>query len=89
MLLMRLYSILGPKWTLIAKNFPKRTANNVKNRQKQMLRRAQRMTRLTPGDAHALGFDATNIAQFSAGITSGVASVAAQPEADAVKSELP
>jgi hypothetical protein len=47
-LLMRLYSVIGPKWTLIGKSFPKRTANNIKNRQKQILRRAQRVTRIAP-----------------------------------------
>jgi hypothetical protein len=50
-LLIRLYQMVGPKWTLIAKHFPKRTPNNVKNRQKQMNRRAQRMNRLVPKDA--------------------------------------
>jgi hypothetical protein len=64
MLLMRLYSVIGPKWTLIAKSFPKRTANNIKNRQKQMLRRAQRVTRLAPRDPHLLGFDPVALAQL-------------------------
>jgi hypothetical protein len=43
-LLIRLFQTFGPKWTLIAKNFSKRTPNNVKNRQKQMKRRDQRIT---------------------------------------------
>jgi hypothetical protein len=46
LLLMRLHQVIGPKWTVIAKSFPKRTANNVKNRHKQLLRRVQRATRL-------------------------------------------
>jgi hypothetical protein len=89
MALMRLYSVLGPKWTLIAKNFPKRTANNVKNRQKQMLRRAQRMTRLTPGDAHSMGFDAAALAQLSVVATTGAPTGAAPADVEPVKSELP
>jgi hypothetical protein len=43
--LLRLYQAQGPKWTQIAKSFPKRTPNNVKNRQKQLLRRVQRLAR--------------------------------------------
>jgi hypothetical protein len=43
--LLRLYQMIGPKWTQLAKSFPKRTALNVKNRQKQLLRRAQRLAR--------------------------------------------
>jgi hypothetical protein len=58
LMLMRLYAAVGPKWTLIAHNFPKRTPNNVKNRQKQIQRRAQRMTRLPPKEAPGLQFDA-------------------------------
>jgi hypothetical protein len=82
MVLMRLYSVLGPKWTVIAKNFSKRTPNNVKNRQKQILRRAQRMARITPGDARTMGFDGAAIAQLSAAIAPGAnggAAADAQP----------
>jgi hypothetical protein len=45
--LTRLYQSLGPRWTAIANHFPKRTANNVKNRQKQLHRRAERVAALT------------------------------------------
>jgi hypothetical protein len=44
-LLIRLYSFIGPKWTVIAKQFESRSANNVKNRQKQLQRKLQRLTR--------------------------------------------
>jgi hypothetical protein len=89
MTLMRLFTILGPKWTLIAKNFPKRTANNVKNRQKQLLRRAQRMNRLTTSDARVIGFDTATIAQFTSGMTASAPGGAAPAAPQAVKSELP
>jgi hypothetical protein len=46
--LIQLYQLCGPKWSIIASHFPKRTANSVKNRQKQLLRRTQRMARLAP-----------------------------------------
>ncbi|KAH0788143.1 Myb-like DNA-binding domain containing protein [Histomonas meleagridis] len=41
-LLMKFYRLVGPKWSVIAKNFPNRTANNVKNHTKQFLRRTQK-----------------------------------------------
>jgi hypothetical protein len=44
-LLLRLYAVIGPKWTIIAKQFQARTANTIKNRQKQLQRRLQRLTR--------------------------------------------
>jgi hypothetical protein len=46
--LMQLYQGYGPRWTVIANHFPKRTPNNIKNRQKQLQRRSQRIARLTP-----------------------------------------
>lgn len=45
MQLIRLYQVVGPKWTIIARQFTKRTANNVKNRQKQIQRRMQKLNR--------------------------------------------
>jgi hypothetical protein len=62
-LLMRLYSAIGPKWTLIATNFP-RTANSIKNRETQILRSAQRVTRLNPSEPHLVGFDSIALAQL-------------------------
>jgi hypothetical protein len=44
--LIRLFQSVGPKWTSIAANFPKQTANNIKNRQKQLQRRAERVAAL-------------------------------------------
>jgi hypothetical protein len=44
-MLIRLYALAGPKWTVIAKQFQARSGNNVKNRQKQLQRRLQRLTR--------------------------------------------
>jgi hypothetical protein len=44
LLLIRLSQLLGPKWTAITKNFPKRTPNNVKNRYKQFQRKTQRLS---------------------------------------------
>jgi len=41
--LVKMYLAIGPKWTLIAKAFPSRTANNVKNKAKQALRRVQKV----------------------------------------------
>lgn len=41
-----LYKAVGPQWTLLSHHFPNRTANNIKNRLKQFLRRAQRMYRI-------------------------------------------
>lgn len=41
-----LYAAVGPQWTLLSHQFPNRTANNIKNRLKQCLRRAQRMCRI-------------------------------------------
>lgn len=46
--LAQLFQAFGPKWTLIANHFPKRTPNNVKNRQKQLQRRTLRVSRLSP-----------------------------------------
>ncbi|OHT09524.1 Myb-like DNA-binding domain containing protein [Tritrichomonas foetus] len=46
MRLYTLYAAIGPQWTLLAHQFPNRTANNIKNRLKQCLRRAQRMYRI-------------------------------------------
>lgn len=41
-----LYAVVGPQWTLLSHQFPNRTANNIKNRLKQCLRRYQRMCRI-------------------------------------------
>jgi hypothetical protein len=41
--LLKLYLANGPKWTLIANNFPNRTPNNVKNKAKQSIRRMNRL----------------------------------------------
>jgi hypothetical protein len=41
--LLKTYLAVGPKWMLIAKAFPERTANNVKNRAKQLVRRMQKL----------------------------------------------
>jgi hypothetical protein len=68
LLLIRLYSVVGPKWTLIAKSFPRRTANNIKNRQKQMSRRAQRATRLTTRGPHVFGFDQLAFPHLAVGL---------------------
>jgi hypothetical protein len=43
--LVKMYFTVGPKWTLIAKAFPERTANNVKNKAKQSLRHIQKLYR--------------------------------------------
>ena len=43
--LLHMYCVFGPKWTLIAKAFPNRTANNVKNKLKQCVRRAQKLAK--------------------------------------------
>ena len=43
--LLQMYCVLGPKWTLIARAFPNRTANNVKNKLKQCVRRAQKLAK--------------------------------------------
>jgi hypothetical protein len=48
LLLIRLSQLVGPKWTVITKNFPKRTPNNVTNRYKQLQRRIQRLSRFNP-----------------------------------------
>jgi hypothetical protein len=56
--LMQLHQLYGSKWTVIAGHFPKRTANNVKNRYKQLFRRSQRMARLAPVPAFIAGFNA-------------------------------
>ena len=40
--LLQLYTTIGPKWTEIAKQFQKRTANSIKNRIKVHLRRQRR-----------------------------------------------
>jgi hypothetical protein len=56
--LIQLYQILGPRWTMIAKHFGSRTANSVKNRQKQLQRKVQRLTRFGGGpliDPRAFG----------------------------------
>ena len=45
--LLHMYCVFGPKWTLIAKAFPNRTANNVKNKLKQCIRRAQKIAKTT------------------------------------------
>jgi hypothetical protein len=39
--LIRLFQTIGPNWTIIASNSPKRTANNIKNKQKHLQRRAE------------------------------------------------
>ena len=41
--LIQSYQLVGPKWSLIAKNFPNRTANNIKNHTKQFIRRSQKL----------------------------------------------
>jgi hypothetical protein len=41
--LLKMYLAVGPKWTLIANNFPNRTPNNVKNRAKQSIRKMNRL----------------------------------------------
>jgi hypothetical protein len=41
--LLKMYFTVGPKWTLISKTFPNRTANNIKNKVKQALRRIQKL----------------------------------------------
>ena len=41
-LLIRLYSQMGPKWSLMTQNFTNRTANNIKNRFKQHQRHLKR-----------------------------------------------
>lgn len=43
-MLIRLYQIVGPKWTVIAKNFRTRTPENIKNRHTQL----QRLSRFNP-----------------------------------------
>jgi hypothetical protein len=43
--LLKMYFTVGPKWTLIARTFPDRTSNNVKNKAKQSLRRIQKLYR--------------------------------------------
>jgi hypothetical protein len=66
LMLARLHQILGKKWTVIAKNFPKRTPNNVKNRHKQLQRRIQRLSRFNaplPLDDTAAAFAAARQAQ--------------------------
>jgi hypothetical protein len=45
--LMRLYQVLGPKWTSIATQFPNRTPHNIKIHQRQLQRRVQRICRFT------------------------------------------
>jgi hypothetical protein len=45
--LIALYQAHGPKWSMMAKDFPARTANNLKNRHRQLQRKGQRLTRLT------------------------------------------
>ena len=45
--LVQMYQILGAKWTLLARAFPNRTANNVKNKLKQCIRRAQKIAKTT------------------------------------------
>jgi hypothetical protein len=68
MQLLRLYQAQGPKWTQIAKAFPKRTANNVKNRQKQLLRRVQRIARFNGLPADWLWDDGKVVRGAKAGI---------------------
>jgi hypothetical protein len=91
MLLMRLYPVIGPKWTLIAKNFPRRTANNIKNRQQQMLRKAQRMTRLAPRDPHISGFDPLATIRLGVNLQqpNGAAVMPPAPETDHTRHEMP
>lgn len=60
--LIRFYQAVGPKWTIIAKQFPKRTANNVKNRQKQLQRRIMRMNRLKPLEGVRMQLEAGAVA---------------------------
>lgn len=45
MKLMNLYTVIGGKWSLIAKSFPNRTGNNIKNRVKLCMRRSQKLAR--------------------------------------------
>lgn len=45
--LLQMYSVVGPKWTLLARAFANRTANNVKNKLKQCVRRAQKIAKAT------------------------------------------
>jgi hypothetical protein len=45
--LIQLYQSLGPKWVSLAKEFPARTPNNLKNRHRQLQRKVQRITRFT------------------------------------------
>jgi hypothetical protein len=52
LVLIRLSQVVGPKWTVITKNFPRRTPNNVKNRYKQLQRKMQRLSRFNPPAAH-------------------------------------
>ena len=47
MKLLNCYEQIGAKWTAIAKIFPNRTANNVKNKLKQLLRRMHKYIRET------------------------------------------
>jgi hypothetical protein len=54
--LLQLYQVYGPKWTVLASSFPKRTANNIKNRYKQLARQIQRIARIPP--ATMSGFSA-------------------------------
>jgi hypothetical protein len=84
---MRLYQVIGAKWTMIAKSFPNRTANNVKNRQKQLLRRVQRATRLGPRDAAIASFDPAMLTHFGAQAQSQ--DIAAAQGTTAVKTDLP
>ena len=52
---MRLYTLyvaVGPQWTLLSHQFPNRTANNIKNKLKMCLRRAQRMYRIPEKDGN-------------------------------------
>jgi hypothetical protein len=44
--LLQTYFAMGPRWTLIANTFPNRTANNIKNKTKQCLRRMQKSFRV-------------------------------------------
>jgi hypothetical protein len=54
------YFTFGPRWTMIAKGFPERTANNVKNKAKQLVRRMQKLYRPEePGHIFPPGFGAT------------------------------
>jgi hypothetical protein len=44
--LLKTYFTFGPKWTMIAKSFPDRTANNMKNKAKQLVRRMQKLYKI-------------------------------------------